>query len=121
MWDDAARALVAGTWLYQGLWCKLLCRDGRQSEIARRLPGLRGERAAAALAAVGLGEVALAAWVLSGRRPRAAAVVQTVLLAAMNGAALRWSRRHLPDPAGMLLGNVALLALAWRAALGPER
>jgi DoxX-like family len=109
--------VVAATWLHQGLWCKLLGRDRRQAEIARRMPGLHGDRAAAALAAIGLAEVALAGWVLSGRRPRAVAAGQTALLVAMNGAALRWSRRDLSDPAAMLLHNAALLALAWRAAL----
>jgi hypothetical protein len=68
------------------------------------------------LALVGSAEVALAAWVLSGRAPRTAAAAQTALLGAMNGGGLLFSRGTIPEPANMVTQNLALLALIWSTA-----
>jgi hypothetical protein len=68
------------------------------------------------LALVGSAEVALAAWVLSGRAPRSAAAAQTALLGAMNGGGLLFSRGTIPEPANMVTQNLALLALIWSTA-----
>jgi DoxX-like family len=73
-----------------------------------------------ALVALGLAEVVLAGWGISGRRPRDAALAETGLLALMNGGGFAFSRRHIPRPKTLLAENVAFLAAAWWAALSEE-
>jgi len=75
--------------------------------------GPAGSRAA--LIALGLVECGIAAWVLSGQRMQQAAIVQTMLLVAMNAGGLIWAWRLIPDPAGMILQNFAFLMLIWVA------
>jgi hypothetical protein len=65
---------------------------------------------------VGAVEVALAAWVLSGRAPRSAAAAQTALLGAMNGGGLLFSPGTIAEPANMVTQNLALVALIWSTA-----
>ena len=111
-----ARLAVALVWLYHGLWCKLLGLCPGHQAIVASVPGLGPAAAGAALVALGLLETALAAWVLSGARPVAAAVVQTLLLVAMNAGGLAWGRDHIADPGAMVVQNLALLALVWLVA-----
>lgn len=77
-------AAVASVWIYQGLWCKLLGRTPRHQEIVGTVPFLSASWAHRALVALGLLECVIALWVLSGIRARDAALLQTLLLAAMN-------------------------------------
>jgi S-adenosylmethionine:diacylglycerol 3-amino-3-carboxypropyl transferase len=51
--------------------------------------------------------------VLSGRSLVLGAIVQTLLLVAMNVGGLVWGREQIADPAGMLVQNLAFLALVW--------
>ena len=118
MFKYAIRTGLAAVWLYQGLWCKLLAGSGRQAEILCSVP-LPGAATHALLLAIGISECALAIWVLSGIRLRAAAISQTVMLAAMNAGGLLWAGRLIADPAAMLLQNFAFLLLAWVAAEKP--
>jgi hypothetical protein len=111
-----AAAAVAGVWLYHGLWCKLLGRCPEQVDVVAAVPGLRRDRAKAVLLGIGVVETTLAAWVVSGRRPRAAAVVGTALVAGMNAGGLAFGRRHIPAVKTMLAENAGFLALAWLAA-----
>ena len=69
-----------------------------------------------ALVGLGFVETALAAWVISGSRPRKAAVAETALLIVMNGGGLAWGRRHIRAPGALVAENVAFLALLWWAA-----
>jgi DoxX-like family len=109
-------AAVAGVWLYHGFWCKLAGRCPDQLRIVEGLPGIPGRFAKPALLGLGFVEVALSAWVISGRRPRQAAVAETALLAVMNGGGLVWGRRHIPAPAALVAENLAFLGLLWWAA-----
>ena len=86
------RAAVALVWMYQGFWCKLLGRAPRQLKIMDAAPFIGSVRSRQALAALGILECVLAAWVLSGARAREAAVTQTLLVAGMNTAGLFWAR-----------------------------
>ncbi|HEX3128242.1 MAG TPA: DoxX-like family protein [Thermoanaerobaculia bacterium] len=108
-----ARLAVALVWLYQGLWCKLLGGCPGHRAIVEAMPWLGPGGGAILLAGLGLLETGLAAWVLSGWRLRAAALVQTILLVAMNGGGLLWGREHIADPGAMLTQNFAFLTLAW--------
>jgi uncharacterized membrane protein YphA (DoxX/SURF4 family) len=111
-------ASIALVWLYEGLWCKLLGGMPRHAEVIAATPFLGPAAARAALITLGLAECGIAAWVLSGRRMRQAALVQIVLLVAMNAGGTIWARRLIPDPAGMIVQNLAFLVLIWIAAEG---
>src|SRR5437763_8932204 len=109
-------AAVAGVWLYHGLWCKLLGRCPEQARIVAELPGMRDGPARMLLLALGGAETALAAWVISGARPRLAAASGTTLVVAMNAGGFAFGRRHIAAPNALLLENACFVALAWLAA-----
>jgi uncharacterized membrane protein YphA (DoxX/SURF4 family) len=110
------RRVVASVWLVHGLYNKLLGGSPRHLAIVQAVPGLSGSTGVHLLAAVGLCEVALALWVLSGRAPRACAATQTAVLLSMNVIELTFARSLLLWPAGLLPVNLGFLALAWVAA-----
>ena len=114
-----ARVLIAAVWLYHGAWRKLAQPAGRHGRIVASVPVV-GAVAWLATAAIGLLECVLAAWIASGRRPIAAAAVQSTALVAMNGAALRWASREV-SPRRLAAGSGAFLAGAWWAALAARR
>ena len=107
------RLAVALVWLYQGLWCKLLGGCPGHREIVDAVPWLGEGGGTVFFYGLGALETGLALWVLSGWRPRTAALVQTALLVAMNGGGLLWGREHIADPGAMLTQNFAFLTLAW--------
>jgi len=115
------RAAVAAVWLYEGLWCKLLRGDPNQLRVVAAVPRVGPRVGAPFLMALGVGEVALGAWALSGIAPLACAVTQTLLLAVLNLNGLLWARRLIHDPAGMVVKNFAFLLLAWISASLPAR
>jgi hypothetical protein len=102
-------------WFYQGLWCKVLGGVPRQEAVISTVPFLGAAQVRVALITLGLVECGLAVWVLSGQRVRQAAIVQTVLLAAMNSGGLIWAWHLIPDPVGMIVQNLAFLVLVWIA------
>jgi uncharacterized membrane protein YphA (DoxX/SURF4 family) len=107
------RFAVASVWLYHGLWNKLLSSAGRHAQIGGAVPAIAGVSADTLHMSIGIIEVAIALWVLAGVTPRTAAVVQTVLLVAMNLGGLLWARDSIPDPGAMIVQNIAFLALVW--------
>lgn len=110
------RAAVAAVWLYEGLWCKLLGGQPRELAVVEAVPHLPPRVAARFLQGLGLVEVALGVWALSGWTSVSCATVQTLLLVALNASGLRWARHLIHDPAGMVVKNLAFLMLAWVAA-----
>lgn len=113
------RVAVAGVWLYEGLWCKLLRGEPREFEVVKAVPRYGPRFGVPFLIALGLVEVVIAIWVLSGVAPLLCAIVQTVLLVTLNANGLIWSRHLIHDPRGMLVKNFAFLVLAWVAASLP--
>jgi hypothetical protein len=109
-------AAVAGIWLYHGFWCKVAGRCPDQLRVVQDLPGMPGRLARPALVGLGLAEIGLAGWVISGHVPRRAALAETGLLAVMNGGGLAWGRRHIPAPRALVAENLAFLGLLWWAA-----
>lgn len=109
------RLSIGLVWLYQGLWCKVLGGVPGHVAVISAVPFIGPAAGRVALIALGLIECGVAAWVWSGKRMRHAAMVQTVLLAAMNAGGLIWAWRLIPDPAGMILQNFAFLLLIWVA------
>jgi hypothetical protein len=113
-------AAVAGVWLYHGLWCKIVGRCPDQLRIVEDVPLLPKGFAKPALVTLGLIEVALSAWVISGRRPRDAAAAETALLVVMNGGGFIWARRHIAAPRALVAENLGFLALVWWAAVNDD-
>ena len=114
------RVAVAGVWLHEGLWCKVMGRAPRQVEVAQAVPFLGPRAGGPVLKALGLAEVALAAWALSGRAPIFCAAAQTLLLLTLNANGLLWARSLIHDPGGMVVKNFAFLVLVWVAASLPS-
>jgi hypothetical protein len=112
---------VAAVWLYEGLWCKLLGGVPSQLEVVGTVPLFSPRTATWVLRAIGVVECGLAVWVLSGWQPFIAAAAQTALLVSMNSGGLFWARRIIPDPAGMIVKNLAFLVLAWVVAAQAAR
>jgi hypothetical protein len=110
---------VAAVWLYEGLWCKLLRGEPREIEVVKAVPRYGERFGVPFLMTLGVVEVAIALWVLSGAEPFLCALTQTVLLVTLNANGLIWSRHVIHDPRGMIVKNFAFLVLAWVAAAIP--
>jgi len=98
-------------WAYQGLWCKVLGFDPHQRAIVQSIPFWDAASAHRLLLVVGAAECGLALWVLSGWQARWAALAQILLLVVMNSGGLIWGREFIPDPAGMVVQNLAFITL----------
>jgi uncharacterized membrane protein YphA (DoxX/SURF4 family) len=109
------RLAIALVRIYQGLWCKVLGGVPRHEAVIAAVPFIGSAAGHSTLIALGLLECGIGLWVLSGRWMRQAAIVQTVLLVAMNAGGLIWATHLIPDPAGMVLQNFAFLLLIWIA------
>ncbi len=112
-------AAVAAVWLYEGLWCKLLNGEPRQKQVVEAVPHYGPRVGAAFLKLLGVVEVTLGIWVLTGIAPVLCAFIQTALLVALNACGLLWARRIIHDPVGMVLKNFAFLVLVWVSASFP--
>ncbi|HWK03837.1 MAG TPA: DoxX-like family protein [Puia sp.] len=75
-------AAIASVWLINGLLCKVLDLVPRHRLIVARILG--ETHAALATRAIGLLEIGMFIWILSGIRPRWCAWTQILLVAAMN-------------------------------------
>ncbi|HZR79587.1 MAG TPA: DoxX-like family protein [Candidatus Binatia bacterium] len=113
--DWLVRAAVAGVWVYEGLWCKLLGGDPNQVKVVEAVPTWGPKLGRTFLTGLGAAELTLGLWALSGWRPLWCAVVQTALLVTLNASGLLWSRHLIHDPPGMVVKNFAFLVLAWVA------
>ena len=107
------RAGVAAVWLYEGLWCKLLGRVPLQRTVVTSVPRLGPRFGAPFLQVLGIVEVALAVWVITGMAPALCAIAQTTLLVLLNANGLLWARKVIPEPGGMIVKNIAFLLLVW--------
>ena len=74
--------LIAAVWLINGLLCKLLLLVPRHAAIVARILG--PAHAGALTRLIGLGEIGIGLWVLSGRKPRWCAGTQIALILTMN-------------------------------------
>lgn len=74
--------LIAAVWLVNGLYCKILNGIPRHRQIVARILG--SHYAGELTVAIGVGELLIMAWVLSGIAPRWCAWVQIALVATMN-------------------------------------
>lgn len=107
------RIAVAGVWIYEGLWCKILGRQKNELLVVEAVPRYGEKFGRPFLTTLGWIELVLGLWVLSGWAPGLCALVQTVLLFVLNVNGLLWSRHLIHDPAGMVFKNFAFLVLSW--------
>ncbi|HEV7700167.1 MAG TPA: DoxX-like family protein [Pyrinomonadaceae bacterium] len=73
---------MAAVWIANGLFCKLLDLVPRHREIVARILG--EEHSLAITRMIGVAEIAMAVWVLSGIAPRLNAIAQIAIVVAMN-------------------------------------
>ncbi|MEP7234360.1 MAG: DoxX-like family protein [Ignavibacteriota bacterium] len=74
--------VLAAVWIGNGLFCKVLNLVPRHMEIVARILG--DDHALLITKAIGLSEIAMAIWILSGYMRRLNAVAQMLIVATMN-------------------------------------
>lgn len=113
------RIALAGVWLVEGLWAKVL--GGRPDELAIvASTGIVGDGRLAVLA-IGIAETALALAILLPWLPRTIALVQTLVIVGFNTAGIVFGSEHIFDIVDLISKNLAIIALAWAVALIPRR
>jgi uncharacterized membrane protein YphA (DoxX/SURF4 family) len=110
------RVAIAAVWLYEGLYCKLLGGIAHQEQVVAAHPLFNARTANVMLKSLGVVEVCLGLWLLSGFQMWYAALASTVLLVGLNTNGVIFSRKYIPDPGGMVVKNFAFLLLTWVAA-----
>ncbi|HEY5773646.1 MAG TPA: DoxX-like family protein [Chitinophagaceae bacterium] len=73
---------IAAVWIINGLFCKVLNLVPRHQEIVARI--LSNDHARLLTIAIGVSEIAMAIWILSGVRRRLNAIAQIIIIATMN-------------------------------------
>jgi len=74
--------LIAAIWIANGLFCKVLNFVPRHELIVARLLG--PEHALFFTKTIGIGEILMAVWILSGLKHRLNAIMQMIIIALMN-------------------------------------
>lgn len=74
--------LIAAVWIINGFFCKVLNLVPRHQEIVARVADSTHARLLTLL--IGLAEIGMAAWIVSGYRAQLNAQVQIIVVAAMN-------------------------------------
>lgn len=73
---------IAFVWLANGLLCKVLDLVPRHEQIVARILGAQYSRLLTLM--IGISEIGMAVWVLSGIKPRFNAILQMIIIAVMN-------------------------------------
>jgi len=76
------RIFFATVWLVNGIWCKILDGVPRHREIVARILG--EEHSLLLTRMIGIGEVCMAAWILTGIRWKWSCAAQIAMVAVMN-------------------------------------
>lgn len=76
------KVLIAIVWIINGLFCKVLNLVPRHQQIVARILGEDWSRPLTI--AIGISEVCLAIWILSGVKPKLNAISQILIIATMN-------------------------------------
>ena len=115
-----SQILIGAVWIFRGLYSKLLHGIPRHQLIVAKVLGEK--IACPATKAIGVLEVLLGLWVLSGSVPIPCAVVQTLAIVSMNTIEIALARELLISALGMVILNLGFLALIWRwATTSPVR
>lgn len=108
----AARWCLGLVWIYQGLVPKLLAQVPLEREIVERT-GLHLGSPGLTLELVGIFEILLGIWLLTGFRERTACLVTSLLLAVLTVLVVLEEPSLLVGPFGGIAKNGALFVLAW--------
>ena len=73
---------IAAVWIINGLFCKVLNLVPRHQEIVARILSI--DHARLLTIAIGISEIAMAIWILSGIKSRLNAIAQIIIIAIMN-------------------------------------
>ena len=110
--------LIGSVWVFHGLYSKILDGVPRHRLIVARILG-EGIADFATLA-IGLAEIVLGIWVFSGLFRRSCALLQTLVLVAMNSLEIYLAKDLLISALGMVALNFAFLSLVWYWAVAPR-
>ena len=102
---------IGSVWVFHGLYSKILNGIPRHRLIVGRI--LRTERAGIATKTIGLLELLLGGWAITGWHPVWCASVQTASLIAMNSLEILLARELLISAIGMVALNLGFLLLVW--------
>ena len=83
-WHRPVLYLIALVWLANGLFCKVLLLVPRHAAIVGRILGLGAAHAEPLTRLIGLSEIGMAVWVVSGIKSRWCALAQIALVLTMN-------------------------------------
>jgi hypothetical protein len=73
---------IATIWIVNGLFCKVLNLVPRHQQIVSRI--LETEHSGLLTITIGVSEIFMAIWILSGIKPRLNAIAQIIVIATMN-------------------------------------
>src|SRR5579871_1102705 len=99
---------IGSVWIFHGLYSKVLNGIPRHRLIVGKILGI--ERAGIATKTIGLLELLLGVWAITGWLPVWCAAVQTLALIAMNSLEIILARELLISAIGMVILNLAFLA-----------
>jgi hypothetical protein len=111
----AAQGVIGAVWIFHGLYSKLLNGIPRHRQIVARILGER--HAGLATAVIGIGEIIVGLWALSGWERVLCASAQTAALVAMNTIEIAMAADLLISAVGMVLLNGTFLTVIWTWAL----
>jgi uncharacterized membrane protein YphA (DoxX/SURF4 family) len=106
---------IGSVWIFHGLFSKLLNGIPRHREIIARILGPQYAQMATTI--IGIGEIGLGLWTISGWQRFPCAAVQTLALVSMNVIEIALAADLLISVIGMLALNAGLLTLVWTWAL----
>ena len=75
---------IATVWIANGLFCKVLDLVPRHQEIVERITNADRPSAAYLTILIGISEIIMAVWILSGYKSKLNAIAQIVVIASMN-------------------------------------
>ena len=110
---------IGSVWIFHGLCSKILGLIPRHQMIVGRVLGENW--AGPATVGVGVMEILLGIWAMSGRQRPACALVQTLVIAGMNTLEIWLARDLLISAPGMVVLNLGFLAVVWFWATSPAR
>lgn len=109
--EIAVRVFIAGVWIFHGLFSKILDGIPRHRLIVGKILG--DEFAAPATILIGCLEILLGCWGLSGKYRKPCAGLMTMALVSMNTLEIILARELLISAVGMVLLNLAFIAMIW--------
>lgn len=73
---------IAAVWLINGLYCKILHQIPRHKEIVAAILG--NQHASTITVWIGMAEIGMAAWIISGFKSKVNAITQIIIIGVMN-------------------------------------